>query len=508
MRGTRNFKTAPYSKRAVAVVALALSAWSAAAVIYFYSHGYLLDIGDAESHLDIARRVVDSRTPGYEQFGSVWLPLPHALMLPFVKNDWLWLSGLAGAIPAAACFVLAGVFLFATARRLFGSTAAGVAAAALFAANPNLLYLQSTAMTEAPFFASLAGLLYFSVRFRETQGWGAVAGAGLAACAGALTRYEAWFLLPFAAAYFFFAARRRRLLVAAVFSALAGAGPLYWLAHNWILCGDPLEFYRGPYSARSIQGSGNYPGKGDWGLAWLQFRTAARLCAGPALPWIALAGALVALARRVFWPLLLLALPTVFYVWSVHSSGTPIYVPELWPHTHYNTRYGLAALPLLALATAALTTLAPRQLRAVLAALVIAAGAIHWAVDPRPEGWVTWKEYSVNQAGWRAGTQQAADYLRPRYTPGTGIVTSFGYLTAIYRRAGIPLRETFTGDNGLIWEATMSRPELYLRHEWAVALGDDAVEKAIERAGRFGIHYRLEKAIIVKDSPVIRIYRR
>ena len=110
---------------------------------------------------------------------------------------------------AAACFVIAGCFLFATVRRLFDSTAAAGAALALFALNPNVLYLQSIPMTEAVFFAALMALLYFSVRFGETQGWGAAVGAALSACAATLTRYDGWFLLPVVAAYFLFAARKR-----------------------------------------------------------------------------------------------------------------------------------------------------------------------------------------------------------------------------------------------------------------------------------------------------------
>ena len=110
------------------------------------------------------------------------------------------------------CFVAAGCFLFAAVRRLFDSNAAAGAAVALFALNPNVLYLQAIPMTEAVFFAALMALLYFSVRFRETQGWGAAIGAGIAACAATLTRYDGWFLLPFAAAYFLFAARRKRML--------------------------------------------------------------------------------------------------------------------------------------------------------------------------------------------------------------------------------------------------------------------------------------------------------
>ena len=42
-----------------------------------FERGYVLYYGDAEAHLNIARRIVDSRTPGPEQIGTVWLPLPH-----------------------------------------------------------------------------------------------------------------------------------------------------------------------------------------------------------------------------------------------------------------------------------------------------------------------------------------------------------------------------------------------------------------------------------------------
>ena len=108
-----------------------LAAWSAFAVWFFFSRGWLLYYGDAEAHMNIARRVLDSQTPSYDQFGTVWLPLPHVLMLPFVRIDALWLSGLAGAIPSAACFVLGATFLFAAVRRIFDSTAAAAAAVAV-----------------------------------------------------------------------------------------------------------------------------------------------------------------------------------------------------------------------------------------------------------------------------------------------------------------------------------------------------------------------------------------
>jgi hypothetical protein len=431
------------------------------------------------------------------------------LILPFARNDALWRSGLAGALPCAVCFVTGALFLFAAVRRIFHSTPAAVAAAALFACNPNVMYLQSIAMMEAVFASALLALLYFSVRFRETQGWGALCGAGVAALAATLARYDGWFLLPFAAAYFFFTAKQRRVAVALVFSILAGAGPLWWLFHNWWLTGDALAFYRGPYSAAAIQADKSYPGYRNWPLAWLYYGVAVRLCAGPWLAILAGAGVLAALARRAFWPLTLLALPGLFYVWSVHSSSEPIYVPELWPHTYYNTRFGVATMPLLALAAAALVAIVPPRTGKVAAILVIAAGAGYWLLHPSPDRWVTWAESRANSEGRRAWTQEAAAFLGPRYVRGSGIVTSGGDdLLGIYREMGIPLRETFGVCNGLPWLATLRRPDLWLWQEWAVVKRGDPLDAAIHLAAGSGIRYDLEWSISHKSEPTIDLYHR
>lgn len=511
MAGTRNSKPVPLSKLTPALAAVLLALVSAGAVWSFYTNGQLLWYGDAEAHLNIARRIVDSRTPGYEQVGTVWLPLPHALMLPFVRDNGLWQSGLAGAFPSAAAYVLAGLLLLCAVRRIFGPGPPAWAALLAFALNPNLLYLQSTAMTEALFFAALMGLLYCGARFRDTQGWGPVLGAGVASAAASLTRYEGWFLIPFAALYFLLAAEKRRLTVAVVFGLVASLAPLYWLAHNRYYFGDFLYFYSGPWSAGAIQGDKPYPGRHNWHAAVLYFRTAAQLCAGAPLFWMGLAGAFAALARRALWPLVLLLLPPVFYVWSLHSSGTPIFVPTLWPNSYYNTRYGLALLPALAFCAAALVTLAPLRLRRWAAVAVVAASVVPWVANPHPDAWVTWHESKVNSEARRAWTREAAAFLGPRYRMGSGIFTAFGDLTGIYRSLGLPLRETLTGDNEPHWMAAYARPDLFLWEEWAVCMGGDPVQTVLTRARRPWPNYpnyNLVKTIVVRGAPVIEIWRR
>jgi hypothetical protein len=505
MRAIPSSKTAPtFSLGGLLLCGLLLAIWSAAAIYLCYSRGWLLYYGDAECHLDIARKIVDSQTPGFAQIGTVWLPLTHWAMLPFVRRDNLWHNGIAGSVPFAFFFVIGGCFLFAAVRRIFQSTPAAVTAVALCALNPNLLYIQATPMTEGMFFGCLAALLYFTVRFRETQAWWAVTGAGIALCLATLTRYDGWFLIPFVALYFLWAARQHRFTVALVFCLLAGLGPLFWLIHNWRMSGDPLDFYRGPYSAIAIQGSADYPGKHYWPRAFQFFGYTAYYCVGPCLAVLGTLGVIAVAAKRAFWPLILLLLPPAFYLLSIHSGGTPMWVPVLYSGGIYNVRYGLSILPLLAVATAALVAAFPRWMRSRVAAVAIVAATVPWLIHPHPENWIVFQEGQQNYAGHRELERQVEDYLRPRYVRGSGVVTEFGATTAIYRDLRIPLRETLTGDNGSVWSAATNGPNQFSHDAWAVVIAGDYAEKAVQKAGCF----TLEQTFKVKDAPEMHIYRR
>jgi hypothetical protein len=491
-----------------------LATLSAGALAWFYSHGYLLYFGDAQAHLNHARRIIDSRTPGIAQLGMPWLPVPHLLMLPFVGNDDWWRSGLAGAIPSAVCFVLAGLALYAATRLALGSCAAGATAAALFALNPNMLYLQSIPMTEAVFFASVTGLLLSTIWFGRSQSLAAALATAVLSNAASLTRYEGWIFIPFIAVYILIAGGERRLQAAVLFLAIAALGPLAWIGYNAYYAGNPLEFYNGPYSAKGIYaralraGMGRYAGDHEWGKAFLYYTTAAARCSGLSLALTGTAGLAAALLRRASWPILLLALPCAFYILSMYSSGTPIFVPGLWPNSYYNTRYGLAALPLLAFGGAAIISLLQGRAAWFLGALLVAVSAAPWILNPTPESWICWKESQVNSESRREWTQRAADYLKAHYQPGTGIFTSFGDLSGIYGRAGIPLRETLYDGNNPEWMVAVERPNLFLHEEWAVGFAGDSVTTAVLKANRKSIRYRLVESIAVKNAAVIEIYKR
>jgi hypothetical protein len=99
----------------------ALLAWLAACVsifsfLLYFHRGDVLLYGDAVAHINIARRVFDSQTPGLLQLGTVWLPLPHLLMIPFLWSNSMWQSGAGGSIPEMIAYVFGVVGIFRLAR--------------------------------------------------------------------------------------------------------------------------------------------------------------------------------------------------------------------------------------------------------------------------------------------------------------------------------------------------------------------------------------------------------
>src|SRR5579863_4103524 len=105
-----------YWDRETAFVAQLAACVSFISFAYYFQHNGLLLYGDAVAHINIARRVFDSRTPGLLQLGTVWLPLPHLLILPFIVSKQMWRSGSGGSIPSMAAFVLGSLGVFRLVR--------------------------------------------------------------------------------------------------------------------------------------------------------------------------------------------------------------------------------------------------------------------------------------------------------------------------------------------------------------------------------------------------------
>ena len=300
-------------RRELLLVALLAATASVASFLWFFLRGEVLLYGDAVAHLNIARRVLDSRVPSPLQLGTVWLPLPHLLSLPFVINDWMWHSGVGGSIVSMLAYVAAVVGTFRLVRARASRLAAWLAAA-LLALNPGLLYMQATAMTESLFLATViwaivyfdevvrgltspAGSVHPSARAQALPGtarpWKSLEGCGITLAAAMLTRYDGWALaLAIGGVSVVLVSRwtrraepgapvRRMWRSLAASALLCTLMPALWLGHNYALNHKPLDWLNGPYSAKALEQRSAearpYPGEHDPGAAALYFMKAAKL---------------------------------------------------------------------------------------------------------------------------------------------------------------------------------------------------------------------------------------
>jgi hypothetical protein len=161
----------------------------------------------------------------------VWLPLPHVLNALPVQIDALYRSGASAIALSVLSF---GLMAYACVRLILdatGSRAAAVAGLAVVALNPDILYLQSTPMTEPLLLALTTLSVAFLSRWIDANGETPVTPAGLAMAGACLTRYEAWPITAAALLVAVFALWRRglplgravrRTAALALFPALAG----------------------------------------------------------------------------------------------------------------------------------------------------------------------------------------------------------------------------------------------------------------------------------------------
>src|SRR5262245_59617856 len=163
-----------------------------AVAIHYHRLGLTLTHYDARAHLVVARRIFDSITPGWQQVGAVWLPLPHLLNALPVQIDFFYRTGFS-AIPISMLSLAAATgALDWIVAALTDSSAAAVAGAAVFALNPNVLYLQSTPMTEPLLMALTITAVALLMAWCDGSRNISTATVGVAFTLACMTRYEAW----------------------------------------------------------------------------------------------------------------------------------------------------------------------------------------------------------------------------------------------------------------------------------------------------------------------------
>lgn len=503
------------------ILAVGAALISCAALAWNLAHDLVLLPNDAIGHINDARRIFDSRTPGILQLDTVWLPLPQLLQAPFLFNDWLWRTGIGGCIPSMIAYIFGAQGIFRLVRPSASRPVAWLAAA-IYALNPNLVYMQATPMSEALYLALMIWAVVCFDRFRrEVAADSQSAVRALHRCAwllaaAMLVRYDGWFLAAciFAAAVmvvFRAGAVSAGLKPALVrFAAIVAVTAGVWLAYNHFGYGSTLEFVTGPYSVRGITEKttmADYPGHASPRVAALYFLKAATVNAGGiGGPFTLLNIAFVALLTAFYFsrrhlPLLLLWTPVVFYILNIAWNSVIIFLPMWPPFSYYNVRYGLQLLPAIAvfaaLAGGYLRELLPARysLAVITLAVAIGYGSILRA------GPICLGEARANGAPRQALDVNIAAFLGT-LPPSATIMMDCRMKAGAVQRAGIPFRRVLQPGNYYAWRHALTDPAAAA--DYVVAVAGDEVSEAVR------LHPRglgLIATIDTPGQPVASVYR-
>jgi hypothetical protein len=516
---------------------------SLASFFHYLQRGDLLMHGDAVAHINIARRVFDSLTPGPLGLGTVWLPLPHLLMMPFLLSNRMWQSGAGASFPSMIAYVfgvlgifrLVGGLLESDARTQPSARIAAWVATFAYGLNPNLIYMQATALTETLYLAFFIwAMVYFAEFFRSLKDSGSqndVPRRSLRLCAycvgcAELTRYDGWFLAGIIGAIVLALVIRHwedRALRGSALKSLIGISiaPILWLTYNAAVYGNPLEFATGSYSAKAIEQRVGAPipgfhnlwvaaqyflksaqvtlAVGNWGRIWL-------LAAA-----IATVLTLRILREKALPILLLLWAPVPFYAYTIAYGSVPLHVPMWWPFAVFNQRFGMELLPMFAVAagllvattSAFLRTVQPWKFAVVAVALIAASYAFVWKANPLcwQEAWNSWE--------MRRNLDTSVERVIKTLPPDSRFLMDLGEHVGIMERLGIPLRRVVNTENHRqwkrptdpdgIWEHALADPGRYVNY--VITFDGDAVDRAVNRTNLDAV-----AVIHVMGRPTARIY--
>ncbi len=331
--------------------------------LFFYQNGLGLAYNDARSHLDIGRRVVEGLKPGFAQLGSVWLPLPHVLMLPTIWNDFMWHTGLSGALQSMISFIATGLLIYYFLKEIGVSKFGRIIGVLVFVLNINILYLQSTAMTELLLIGTMmAGIYEFLLFFKKGQIINLIFSAFFIMLS-TMIRYDGWFLFVFCAFLLGIQVIKSRGYkvsegVVLLFATLAGFGIALWFLWNLLIFKDPLYFIFGPYSAHTQQeqlaAAGNLATQGNLLFSIKTYIYALAYNSNTFILVLGFIGAVVFwfdknISTNIKIASSALFAPLIFNILALYMGQSVLFIQGLSGNTWFNARYGIMLMPSLAI---------------------------------------------------------------------------------------------------------------------------------------------------------------
>jgi hypothetical protein len=462
--------TTGLSRRRLAVgVGIAAAIGGAFAAWHYQRLGLTLTHYDARGHLVVARRIIDSITPGWQQIGAVWLPLPHLLNALPVQVDFFYRTGASAVAMSVLSYAIAAAAIAWIVATLTESAPAALAAAAVFALNPNVLYLQATPMTEPLLLATTTTAAALLLAKKGPHPF-FVGSAFALAC---LTRYEAWPATACALGAAVFVRWRRGEPAAAAVRAIARIALVPALAIASFIVVSRVVV--GEWFVASGFFVPENKAAGDAWLAAKEIGWGVERLSGPLLVWIgglgvAIAAALGVATRRRADALVVVSLAAMGAIaWAAFYRGHP-----------FRIRYMIPLVAIEAIGAGLAAGLMPRRRAQTVAAIAILAAAAY-ELSPLDA-----HAPMIVEAQWdRPNLAERARVTAcvGRLEPGAKVMASMGSLGHYMQEAsasGFAIRDFLHEGNGDIWLAALERPQLFA--DWLLieekAEGGDMLARA------------------------------
>jgi hypothetical protein len=492
-------------------------------LIYLYN-GYGISYNDARSHLDIGRRVVEGLKPGLAQIGSVWLPLPHLLMVPTIWNDTMWHTGLAGALQSMISFVATGILIYMYLKRLSVGWLGRVVAVFVFAANVNILYLQSIAMTELLLLATMTAASYYLLLWIQQEKIVDIVKAAGFVMLSTLIRYDGWFLFLFAGLILFittfiktgngeritksnlFARYKEVEGTLVLYATLAGAGIALWFLWNLLIFKDPFYFAFGPFSAHAQQeqllAAGNLATKGDMGLSIKTFLIAMLYNSYVSTVLVGFLGAILLWfdkthTKNVRIISLVLLAPLFFNILALYGGHSVLFIQGMYGNTWFNVRYGIMLAPSIAIFCGYVIHKL-KDLRWVIIGILVMTSFFAFVnrdavtIDDATVGS---SQKNVSEvSGWLA--------THAKDTPGFVLISAASH-DAILFSSQLPMKKFIHEGTGEYWKAALASPDRWAH--WIVLRTDDVNDLTFKELSDKAPHWK-EYYNLVRHYPFADIY--
>ncbi len=500
-----------FEKHALKIIFAVLSIISIISFIVFYKNGLGLAYNDARSHLDIGRRVVEGLKPGLAQIGSVWLPLPHLLMVPTIWNDFMWHTGLSGAIISMFSYVATGLLVYQYLKELGVKIFGRLVAVAIFALNLNIIYLQSTAMTELLLIATMMAGCYYLLVWQKRGDVLDIIKAAFFIMLSTLNRYDGWFLFGFAGLLILIQVFRKKGYKAAegsfiLYSTLAGIGIVLWFVWNALIFKDPLYFILGPFSAHAQQQqlleAGVLATKGNLLLSIKVYFYALFFNSYTFIVLLSFLGAAALwFDRKVSSGMRIMSVsliaPLLFNIIALYFGFSVLYVQGISGNTWFNVRYGVMLAPTIAVFIGYLIHKLP-DLKWVIVSLAFVTIFISLVnIDA-----VTIDDARVGSS--QKNVSEVSGWLHDNAANKDGfILISAASHDAIIFSSGLPLAKFIHEGTGAYWESAVASPDRWAR--WIVMRTYDENDLTYRELSKQDPKW-IEDYILVNHYPFADIY--